>query len=347
MSWPEIRVGGPGGLWLSAVGLWGDLTVEHRWPYGCWEVDWSMTSITTKKRPPALATNTPVDVFLGRHPIWSGQLTEPDWNSGQFVAQGWVRQGETAPCLTSGGLTTSVPNTAIDNAIAKGWVGWMRPTSISSTAYAATDTGTGDATDNLNTITALMDAYTQENQLRWGVDALQRVWTAPDPTSATWDISPETNALGVSSAALATSIAARYIADNVGTLATVVIGTGGPVALVDLTSRGQITLTRATTICNAILAQTAGTTGWTNGLTLTRDQIMGGGTHPNLGLVVAGQRVRLRGQRDPRGLDANTSAVIGTSLWHVADGTIDLTPTDLIGRDLSTIIAKQGGALVS
>lgn len=348
MAYPEVRVGGTGGVWLSQLGLlWGDLTVEHRWPFGCWETTWTIPTITAKKRPPALVANQPVDVVFAGKSIWSGQLTEPDWADGQFTAQGWVRQGETTPCLTSAGLTTTIPDTAIDQGITRGWLNWRRTASISSVAYSAADTGTGDATDDLNSISALLDAYTQDNKLRWGVDAQRRVYTAADPTTPAWDVSPDTDPLGVSSAALASTLVARYVADSAGTLATVIVGTGAPVVMVDLTGRGQITSAKATSICQNILAQTTATTGWTNGLTLTRTQITSGGIHPHLSMVVAGQMIRLLGQRDPRGLDANTSVVVGTSLWNVNDGTIELSPVDTADRDLSTIIANAGGELVS
>lgn len=350
MSRAEVRVGGLGGTWLSSLSdspVWGDLTVEHRWPLGCWEATWSMTT-TSRKRPPALTANARTEVFLGSHCIWSGQLTEPDWAGGRFVAQGYCRQGESVPCMTAFGMTTSVPDVAIDNAISARWVDWLRTASISSTAYAVTDTGvTTDATDDLNSLAALLDAYTGDNQLRWGVDPMRRVYAAPDPTTPTWDVSPDTDPMGVSAEVLASTIAARYITNAVGDLATMVVGVGGPVVMVDLTSRGQITAAKAQTICQNILAQTAATTGWTNGITVSRAQVMRGGIHPHLGLVTAGQMVRLLGQRDPRGLDANTNVVVGASLWDATADTVALSPVDLVDRDLSTIIAKAGGALVS
>lgn len=340
-----------GGVPLSAVGSWGELTVEDRWPYGCWETTWQMTTSQTRKRPRNIVAGAHVEVRLGPSVRWSGRLTEPDWNEGQFVAQGYVRQGEQPPCLTAGGLTTTIPDTAIDNAITRGWVKWRRTASISSAAYVDGDTGAADATDSLNTISALLDAYTLENSLRWAVGPDQRVYTAADPTDPKWDIMPDTQALGVAQDKLAGTIVARW-QDSAGKRHTTIVTNPGqadpaPVVMVELGGKGPLTSARITSIANGILKAGAATSGWTNPLTVTASQINHNGVSPHLGLVKAGHMVRLLGQRDPRGLDATTKVVVGASAWNVAEGTLTLSPVDMAARDLASIVATAGGELVS
>lgn len=325
----------------------GSITIEDQWPYGCWELDFALDTSTTRARPRQLVAGAPVQAKLGPIVLWSGYLTEPNWADGTFVAQGWVREGETIPCLTSSGLTTTIPNTAIDNAIARGWVHWRRTSSISAVAYSADDTTTStDGTDGFNAITALMDAYTLEAGNRWAVGADQRVYVAPDPTTPMWDIAPDVQALGVAMDKLAGTINARW-ADSAGNAHTSIVGNTTPVVMVDFRGKGALTSARVTALCQGILTAGAATTGWTNGITITKQQISRNGVHPHLALVKAGHMGRLLGQRDPRGLDASTKVVLGNSKLDVAAGTLDLAPVDLAARDLSAIVEKAGGELVS
>lgn len=336
-----------GGVPLSAVAAWGDLTIEHRWPYGCWQLDFSLTASTARKRPRNIVTGAATVAKLGSRVVWHGEMTEPNWADGTFTAQGWVRDGETVPCLTSGGLTTTIPNVAIDNAIANGWVKWRRTESISGVAYSADDTDTSsDGTDGFNAITALMDAYTLEAGVRWGVGPDQRVYTAADPTTVSWDIMPDVQALGVAQDKLAGTIIARW-ADAGSTAHTSIVGTGTPAVMVDFRGKGALTSTRVTALCNGILQAGRATTGWTNAITVTQSQIGRNGVHPHLAMVKAGQMVRLLGQRDPRGLDASTKVVVGTSKYAAAAATLELSPVDLADRDLASIVATAGGELVA
>ncbi|MGH4001539.1 MAG: hypothetical protein ACRDTJ_29220 [Pseudonocardiaceae bacterium] len=335
---PWIRVDGIPAESHAPVG---EMKVEHRHPFGCWEAAWSM-SLRPRQRLAGIVKGATVEVLLGSFPIWAGTLTELDRGDGRFVASGSARLAEHAPAMNTSGMTTTVPDTAIDRAITLGWLDWTRPTSISSAAYAGTDSSTVDGSDRLNTVAALLDAYTAENSLRWGVDAHRRVYATADPTAVMWDIRPTTQVLASASDRLAGTIVARW-ANSFGAKATTTTGSGLPVVPISLLERGALTSGRVTTISNAILARAASAAGAVGAFEIGADQIRG---RPHLARIVAGQRVRLLGQYDPdSGVSTTPSIVLGITSWNVAERTVTCTPVDATARDLASIVAEQGGTL--
>jgi len=350
---PQVRVGG---IWLSSVAPWGDLVVTHRWPLGCWETTFALAGVSgLRKRPPALVAGATVEVWVGLARVWVGVLTQPDWSDGSFVAQGDCRTVDEAsvPALTSAGLTTSIPDVAIDNAIARGWWPVTRPASLSATAYSSTYTSGGDDTDEVNSIGQLLDAWSVEANVRWAVNADRQVYAAPDPTDAAWDITTDTQALGVTQESLASTLVARW-QDSTGVLHTRIRGTGAPVVTITLVPVGGLTQARVDSILDGILAQTRQSIGWTNALTVTPSQVSHGGVSPHPGIVRAGQRFRLMGQRDPRGpgfdavsdLGQTLSVVCGESIWTETEGTLTLSPVGTTGKTLEDIVEQVGGQVV-
>ncbi|MGH8939217.1 MAG: hypothetical protein ACRDV2_07690, partial [Actinomycetes bacterium] len=166
---PEILLGtGVNRVWLSDVAGWGGLHIQTRWGEGgsgLWEATWEMT-LPPLYRPRGLSTDIPVTIFVGGEEVFAGRLPDTDWNAGEFSALGAVREGEEAIALTGAGVSTATPNTAIDAAITRDALTWVRRVSISATSVAATD-----ETDDLHFIQPLMDAYADGAGLRWGVNA--------------------------------------------------------------------------------------------------------------------------------------------------------------------------------
>lgn len=336
---PWIRVAG---VPLETHAPVGDIVIEHRWPFGCWEAKWSMV-LRPRQRLAGIVKGAKVEVLLGSLQIWAGTLTDLDRREGTFVASGSARLAEHVPALNSSGKTTTVPDAAIDRGIALGWLDWTRPASISNVAYAGADSTTTDASDRLNTVAALLDAYTAENNLRWGVDAYRRVYKATDPTEVTWDMHPTTQVLASASDRLAGTVVARWLNLATGMLATSTTGTGLPIATVDLTNLGALTSTRVTTISNTILTRAAAAGGTVGSFEIGADQIRG---RPHLARIVAGQRARLLGQFDPdTGTSTTPSLVLGVTSWDVAGRVVTCSPVDAAARSLSEIVAEQGGAL--
>lgn len=339
---PQVRVGG---TWLSSLGWWGEQTVRHRWPYGCWETTWSM-NLPTYSRPPALVTGANVDVYFGATPIWSGRLAEPNWDSQEFTAVGHVRDGEQALCLTGAGVTTATPDVAIDAAINRGSVRWVRSAPLSNVTFAEADN-----TDSLNYLGALLDAWSVEQNKRWAVGADRKVYAAADPTTPTWYVTPGAGVLGVADEDYVTDVYGRYRSTN-GAYATARAtdtsqGLGTREVGVDLTPLGRISSTKAQNVVNGILAKSKARTGWTNGVTVTADQVTSpGGIPASLATVTAGQMVRLQGLLDQRGIATYTDIVLGETVWDVDEGTLQLNPVGLAERDLRSIVENAGGQLV-
>jgi hypothetical protein len=337
LSSPQILVGG---RWLSSLATWGDLTITHRWPYGCWEAQWKM-ALKPYQRPPALVAGADVEVRLGSGAIWAGDLPDLDWDSGTMTAVGAARQGETSLCLTSGGDTTSTPDTAVDEASARGAVQWARRVSLSSSAFAPTD-----ETANLNYLTALLDAWSTSQSKRWGVNAAREVYAAADPTTPALYVRPGAGVLGVTEETQAARIFGRYL-NTSGAYATVNVGSGTPEVGVLLESHGPIDSTTATNIITGMRAQLQASTAWTNGVTVTAEQVTTpGGQRLSLDQVTAGKMARLLGLRDERGAEASTDIVLGETVWDVSAGTVVCNPVGLSDRSLSGVVEAGGGELL-
>jgi len=334
---PQVIVDGQ---WLTNLAWWGDASISHRWPLGCWEASWSMP-LKPYQRFRALRSRAPVEIRIGAAPIWAGSLSEPDWAEGKFTALGACREAEEAACLTAGGLTTSVPDTAVDQAIARGAVSWTRPESLSATAF-----GQADGTERLNYLGALLDAWSLEQNVKWAVNARRQVYSAADPTTPMWHITPGAGVLGVTDAAMAGTVYGRYRNSATGSLATVSVGTAAPEVLVDLTRHGRISTTKATNLVTGILNKSGARTGWTNGLTLTPHQIQtAGGVPANLASVQAGQMARIMGLRDERGVAATTDVIAGETIWDVTANELQFNPAELAARDLASVVEEAGGVL--
>jgi len=340
VSRPQVRVGG---AWLTDLDpAWGALRVTWRWGLGSFEATWSM-ALQPGNRPAALVAGAVVEILMGGWCIWRGTLEEPNWAEGDFVATGIARQAEGAYALDGTEKTTTVPDTAISAAISRGMVDWTGGT-VSAVAHV--DTADGE-TDDLNSLSALLDSVADAAGKRWWVDSQSaRVAMSADPSAPSFYVLPGAAELGVSTELLAGSLLGRY-EDAVGNLQTARVGTRRPEVAVDLTILGPIDAARATSVLNGILAKTGGRPGWTNGYTITAEQITTpGDVHPDLALVGEavgrGSMHRLLGERDPRSSDWSTDVVLAEAVWDVDDETITCKPVDTAARDLASIFEEAG-----
>lgn len=329
---PQLRIGG---VMLTSK-WWGGLKITHRWPRGCWQADWSM-ALSPLERPPFIVQGAKVDILIGSRPVWSGWLGEPNWEESTFTAAGAGREGEETLCLTSGGLTTSTPDVAIDAAIARGALSWSRPASLSSAALT-----TGDTTTALNYLTDLLDTWSNTAGKRWAVNADRQVYAAADPTTPTYYIAYGAAELGVADDALVGTLYGGWY-DTSGNPHTTSVGSGKPEVAVDMSNLGPIDVTTATNALNGILAKVGARLAFTSAVTVDASQVTSpGGVHPALWQLTAGQMYRLVGLHDPRNGAPYSDVVMGESVWDVDAQTVQLTPVDLAARDLSTIIGDAG-----
>jgi len=339
---PEVRIGG---WWMSGIAPWGDLKTSTR-QVGDWQASWTMIRSPRKQtlRHPALVYGAPVEVKLGPATVWTGSLTEPDWDSGEIVALGVPREAEGALALTAGGTMTTKPNVAVDQAIARGALSWTRGDDLGSTEIGLPD-GQGD----IKSVARLLDARAEDvdNPIGWRVDR-ERVLHAVDDneTDPDWFITPGSGELGAADDERVDRMFVRYlVAGGGGTLATASYPAATPAGGIergaDITNRGGLTATAAGKIAEGVWRKMNGRSGWTNGITVNRSQVTTpGGIAANLALIKAGDAMRLLGAQDPRGLGHNLDVVIGDTDYDWAAGTIQLNPVGLAARTFEGVLEE-------
>jgi hypothetical protein len=336
---PEVWIDG---YPMSGIATWGDLHTATRL-VGDWQINWTMIRSPYKRlqRHPALHSGASVEVRLGPIVVAVGALTEPDWDSGDLVALGAPREAEGALSLTSAGETTTKPNTAIDQAIARGAVDWTRGDSFGTTAI-----GEADSTADIKSLARLLDAWADEDgngQWRVGRDRVLRA-VADDETDPAWFITPGSGEMGAADDERVDRMFVRFSdSTDSGNFHTAswpaVTPAGGIERGADITNRGQITPTRAQNIAKGIWSRLQGRNGWTNGMSVNRSQVTTpGGLAANLALIKAGDAMRLLGVPDPRGLDHHIDVVIGDTDYDWSEGTIQLNPVGLAARTFEAVL---------
>lgn len=321
------------------------LVISHEW--GTSGVAGPVTAtcnilLPAAKRPGWLVADALAEIRLGCGlPLLAGALAEPDWTAGTLLINAAATEGSTTACMAADQATiSSIPDTILDAAKARGAITWARPTSISTVAL--TD---GDQPRDLNSVTEMVDAYCDLNtNTRLYVDPYRQILQTTDPTSPGLYVVPGAVELAWTTQSQASRVFGRW-RDSAGVYHTTSVGSGEVEQRVNLTPNGPLTSTQAITILTNILTRaTAG--GWTNGLTLTSDQIVGA---PHLGMVAdmvgRGLTVRVLGQRDTRRDRVPVGyvdVVIERSEWHVDDRQIILTPRGMVASDWASITAAAG-----
>jgi hypothetical protein len=216
---------------------------------------------------------------------------------------------------------------------------WTRPASISATAL--TD---GDETAKLNSVSEMLATYADTSGARLYVDPWRRILKGIDPVAPEVFVIPGAGELSWTTDQQATRIIGRW-ANSAGVYTNTVVGSGSIERMVDMEDLGPLDATRATTILTNILKR-ASSGGWTGGLALSAGQFIGA---PDLASVAErvgrGLMVRLLGQRDPRPDRPPVNFIdfiVERSEWHVADGTITLTPRGMVASDFASILAEAG-----
>lgn len=339
----EIRING---VWAATIGGIGKPSWTTVADGGSESASWRM-DLASGFTHPALRPGALVEIFAGSFGVWSGILNEPDdspdgW---EFTASGLAAEAAGYLCLDSGGNTTAVPNTAIDQAIARG-LPWTRPTSLDSTSFAAQN-----STDALNTLSDLLDAWAHTNSKRWVVSPSGEVAAVTDPTTPDWHLSPGSGRVGLADDEYASDLYVRYRPDAV-SYATVHVA--DPLATVahrreypvDATSLGVVTSTKAANVGAGLLARGRARYGWTAPIQASRLQMTTpGGTPAYLPFVKAGQMARLHGVMNDQGLPVPyVDFVIGRTELEDGADEITIAPVNMAARTLGDVLASLGGA---
>lgn len=337
---PQVYVNGRA---LAALAPVSGLKVVHQWlttgVNGPWSAEFQMVLNPTAARPDWIQQGAPATVQLGPQTLLSGKLAEPDWANGSMSITGAAQEGSQVACLTSGGLTTSTPDVAVDQGIARTALSWSRPASISNTPVTVNDT-----TASLNYVSDLLAAYADASGARLYVDELRNLRAGTDPTTPTLFLLPSAGELAWTLDQQATTVIGRY-ANASGSLANATAGSGAIEQLVDLRPKGPLSTAQANTLVASILAK-ATSGGWTGGLAVSPSQIAGS---LNLAAVAdavgSGLMVRLGGRADPRPghLPVDyVDVIIERSEWNVAANEILLTPRGMVARDFAAVLADFG-----
>lgn len=333
----ELRVNG---TWLSMVSGWGELSWSHTADGGCKEASWRMDLPPTFSHP-SLTRGKVVEIKGGSGNLWQGLLTEPDMNDDwTFTALGLSEIGKDYLCFASDGSTTSVPNTAVDQAIIRG-LPWTRPATLTSTAFT-----TGDSTAAINYVGDLLDAWAPANGLRWGVNAQAQVYAATDPTTPTYFATPGSARFGLADDDYASDLYIRYVTSGGGYATTSVADTvartqfGRREYPVDATANGLMTVGQAQAIGNGLLAKGKARLGYTNGAEFTQYELTTPGGQPvSLETVKAQELVRMFGVLNEQGQPlAYVDWVIGETSYEAGSDTITLTPVGLVERTLGDVL---------
>lgn len=330
------------GRWASTIAAWGSLAWKTALPGGMAEVSWAM-DVDPSFRHPSLRIGRLVEVFDGASRIGAGLLTEPDLAAGTFTATGLYAAGVDYQAITSGGAGTSVPNTAVDQAILRG-LPWNRRDSISAVAYA----GTGDATAN-NTVNTLLQALSDEAGKWPYLDGDGYVSMLAPPTVPTWHLAPGVGYLGLSEGEYASDLYGRRLASG-GTFEVETRGDaearaafGRREAAVDLTTQGVVSEAKANAILDGLLLKGRARPAFTNSVDVSPEMLLSaGGVPADLTMVQAGQLVRSHGfYDDTRYLDGRTYLdwIIGETAHADGSGVITLSPLGLEPRDLAAVLA--------
>lgn len=337
----DIRVGT---TWLSSADAFGDLEVTWN-THGPDQATWAMP-LRHGERPSCLVgRGIPVQVNDGPLGVWAGGLASPDWDTGTFSAIGLARQAESAACLTSAGTITSVPNTAINAAIARGVVSWIRAADFGSApiAGAAGDASTSDP--DPGSLSNLLDLWAQENSKQWRVSDDGRLFQALDTEATpTWLVLPGAAELGVADDDLVDRVVLRYVDAATNLYRTAFWPSSTPVGGVErrasVVQRGPMDSGRAINIAKGIYnAAQAGRTQWTNSLDLVADQIITlGGQRPRLSAIRPGHTITLLGLPDPRTGAPSTSVVLDEVTWRPAEARVQLKPVGKVARTYDEIL---------
>lgn len=323
-------------FWLRIGGMAASEIAVHTPPLmetwadgGSAELSWEF-NLTPRSPNRVLRPGVLVELMCGPLPAWSGIMGDPDRTTWQCTAFGLAADARRYLAL-SGGAATRDTAAAIANARALGWQG-LNFSGISGVAA-------GDTTGNPTSLGQLLDDRASEVGQRWGVDGMRRIFMRPDPTEPMWSVSPGAAAFGTTNEDSATFLAGRYLDSSTGIYQTVYVGSGAPQADVDLSERGSMTGTQATTILQQMLDTSRSRTAWTNGVELTRDQIQTmGGTPAFLPAVRGGQLTRAFGLPYSAGV-LSLDTVIGKTRHQIGSNTIYVEPVNTAPRTLTDVIA--------
>lgn len=329
--------------WLRIDGVPATEIAAHTAPEYETQADGGCTSasfafaLTRRSQHHALRRGALVEIMRGPLPIWSGLLSEPDRTTWECHAEGISASlnDYLALELATGAVTRNLGQ-AIEYAQSIGCK------MVAPDLLVGGFDATGDLPGSPETLAELLGDYAVQVGKRWGVNGQRVLYLRADPIAPTLMAAPGTALFGQTSEATPSRLAGRYF--NGTTYETAFAGNEAPEQEVgdELIDRGVLTEAEAESILAGMLKRKAGG-GWTNGVTLHRDQLTTmGGQAANLGAIAAGASLRAQGLAygdAPSGL--RLDVVIGRTRYTVGTDSIYLEPVNAspIASGLRGVIA--------
>lgn len=352
LSPKQIKVGGQLLSTLLPVdGYWGDLSWVHRRVGGFYSAQFNLL-VPAGWRHPAIIRGARVELWDGGYRFAIGSLSDLDWGEGAFQVAGLcqIAMGQDAPLALDGTLapagpyTTTTPNVAVDEAIARGALpGWSRNDDIGSSPLVV-----GDLADADNTVGQVVDGASAIDGRPWRLDRNGVIALVADSTTPDYHIYPGQIELGVADDEYASHVYVSYVDSATLTVRRVVAideeaaKKWGRVELpVSLTDRGSTDAGTAQAIADGILVGARRRPTWIDPIEVSADQLrLNGGMSADLDSVEGGQMIRAHGLVDERTGESSVDIVIDEV--QRADGapTIVLLPVGLAARTLSAVIEE-------
>jgi hypothetical protein len=342
----EVRLAG--NRWLKKLASYGPVTISHEWPHGSEQASWDMNP---DFRHPLLKGGTLVEVFSGGVCIWRGFLIEPK-SDGRISALGLWYEAHTAPLLDSSNVGTLIPTTAVFGARFRGDVRWGQP---AGSGLSTTPWSTQPALDI--TMADFLDQYTASNAQRWWINPLTGdIEVKVDPTVHQWVVPNAVAGMGLTPAedTFYSHLVGVYYNTGGDVAWTAPVGSADAAAafrrrthIVDLRELGNISqATAEADLANRFLLVGA-RMGWAETLQLSHGQIFtAGGVPAPLGMVRAGQMVRLAGVFDmsrANKVAGSTDIVIAGSTYTDGEPTISLRPLGKAVRNMDDLLRVAAG----
>lgn len=342
------------GFWLEAVAPYGDVQTTWAWGSdggGLGSVEWQM-DVAYDFDHPALRRGARVEVMDGAQRVGQATLGEPGRTDAgrSFSAIGVYRQAENFLCFDADLETTTVADTAIDEAHSRGCV-LRRDESITTNPM-----NTDDVTEGLNYLGPLLTSVAVETGQRWWVDADCFIHMDDDQTTPTWHVVPGVSDPGTADDQYASALFGRYRSG-----ADVLTATTKDEAAaqrwgdaefgVDLTPFGSISEARADNRLAGLLKRGKSRLTFTDRLEVDANQLLTAGGRPaSLSMVRGGHVVRVYGlSAYSQWLDGKSwlDFVIGEAIWANGADTVTIAPVDLASRTYEDLLAGNGSTALN
>lgn len=364
----SIRVGATwnggrptGGRWLHGLSAYGDLALAStlRRPSdsdgggGLLTASWSMPTANGVSLPAQVRYGSLVEIKAGPLTVGMGVVAETP-NGDSVTVDGLFRLGEKRYAVDASGLPTTDVSVAVAQAITRG-LRWRDDGTLPTGSIAALS----EEQVNYNTVSALLNKYCTLMGKIWWIDRRGYLRIGDYPTTPRWLLSPSLPSMESADDDYASTYFVRRV-DGVDTDGQPNAWDGAPAvdptvdstvaveAAFDLEQLGYITGAAASAYAQDILAANAYRTGFTEGLSVIRGQLMTlGGVSPETWQVICGDPTMVR---SPNWVSSSSRVqvgrrrdwVLGGAQWKQGEA-LTVVPFGLAPRTVASIGQNSAG----